>query len=841
MVPTGGAVYTYVKNQFTKYESGTSNVTNYMYPYYVEITYDMDTKTFTSKDDHITLNKQLEEGKMLILKADIIENSSHHNTGGELAEHNIYYTFLNKQIFPDPVDNEGIYDIDGRDPSSYVATIVHKNDKIIKFENYYLSNSPNKWDYNVFSLNNSSSTSENLYIFSGAGTYNNDYESNWWDSSATYDIILSESNNATKLVICHFNDEFVTMNYRGTYFEGIYIQDSQTMNIIRINSNNVTEWLKEKIGQEVYETPNFLSGAYGYKISSIVYNKTTNTTTVTTRSTLEADVSYNGCTFVLRNESYFYDPALTLTSDTGGTSVVIKGKISNERFYIDTCANSNDVYISIIEHPEIGDVFIGTDAYAIGENNFAYDRAAFSTGRDNKSIGQYSTTFGRDNIASYCGTAMGRRNKAIGDYSTTMGEEVIAKGSYSTAMNLHTEANGEASTAIGYYTSANGKYQFVAGANNIVDNNNKYAMIIGNGSGAIKSNALTVDWNGNLNVIGDIYSNNENLKEIFIFEGTISGIETYTFTTDTTYETILNEYNKGKLIFCRASTTSYHHTIIPLNQTFIDKEDDTYNWFTGVGYFSVPEIGYYRITLSQNNSWTCKFIGDCETVKNKETESWYDGLFDQSQSWYKYPSVNTMTSYTEQNAITKTNSPKDDYEETKRRRVTYDASTGILNFKYSDDIGKPEYELRVGQVWKAEYANCSSNGVNIDEKFNQCVVKTTFENSVLTEDGKVYIALTNNTYTKITGISTYAQEIPIITFTLPTSTSDGYISGVTFTTGEKSATLATPTEIKYNGIDCMDDSFVPQANKHYEIIISKVGDELWGDVDARNIEVTASE
>ncbi|MDE6021819.1 MAG: hypothetical protein K2H01_12580 [Ruminococcus sp.] len=61
------------------------------------------------------------------------------------------------------------------------------------------------------------------------------------------------------------------------------------------------------------------------------------------------------------------------------------------------------------------------------------------------------------------------------------------------------------SHAEGTGTVAGSQYQHVGGAFNIIDTSNKYARIIGNGTSQdTRSNALTLDWDGNLWTAGDV-------------------------------------------------------------------------------------------------------------------------------------------------------------------------------------------------------------------------------------------------------------------------------------------------------------------------------------------------
>ena len=74
---------------------------------------------------------------------------------------------------------------------------------------------------------------------------------------------------------------------------------------------------------------------------------------------------------------------------------------------------------------------------------------------------------------------------AMGNYSTGIGHVGTVSGDYAVAMNYMTVANYEAQTAIGKYNNSNAEYAF----------------IIGNGSSYnSRSNALTVDWSGNVDI-----------------------------------------------------------------------------------------------------------------------------------------------------------------------------------------------------------------------------------------------------------------------------------------------------------------------------------------------------
>lgn len=90
-------------------------------------------------------------------------------------------------------------------------------------------------------------------------------------------------------------------------------------------------------------------------------------------------------------------------------------------------------------------------------------------------------------------------NTALGDKAHAEGSGTMATGDYSHAEGLDTTAAGRASHASGQGTYASGNHQTVMGKYNTKDTKNEYSFIIGNGTDDThRSNALSVDWNGNI-------------------------------------------------------------------------------------------------------------------------------------------------------------------------------------------------------------------------------------------------------------------------------------------------------------------------------------------------------
>ena len=151
--------------------------------------------------------------------------------------------------------------------------------------------------------------------------------------------------------------------------------------------------------------------------------------------------------------------------------------------------------------------------------------------------------------------AEGARTTASGDSSHAEGSDTIASSNYShaegsgtIAFNIashaegaNTIASGFASHAEGGDTIASSNYQHAQGKYNIEDTNNKYAHIVGNGTFEERSNAHTLDWDGNAWYQGDVYvgstsgtNQDEGSKKLATEEYVDNkySVETWTFTLD---------------------------------------------------------------------------------------------------------------------------------------------------------------------------------------------------------------------------------------------------------------------------------------------------------------------
>lgn len=159
---------------------------------------------------------------------------------------------------------------------------------------------------------------------------------------------------------------------------------------------------------------------------------------------------------------------------------------------------------------------IGENSVALGSNTTASGRASLAEGIDTKASGFCSHAEGGDTIASGGGShAEGGGTTASGIDSHAEGTDTTASGGSSHAEGNKTKAKGYNSHAQGDHTIAHGASQHVFGEYNIEDDSNgedydergAYVEIVGNGESSARSNARTLDWDGNETIAGDLTFN----------------------------------------------------------------------------------------------------------------------------------------------------------------------------------------------------------------------------------------------------------------------------------------------------------------------------------------------
>lgn len=238
--------------------------------------------------------------------------------------------------------------------------------------------------------------------------------------------------------------------------------------------------------------------------------------------------SYSGDVISIHNDTKYLNCAniLDLGKDGNGSYIVVTKLPFSNKVYDDYdkgefTVTDNAVFVQ--EKPDKGLVDFGMGAVALGEETQAVNYMAFSGGWKNKSLGQFSTTFGRGNITGYCGLTFGRGNENQGDHSIVGGayNKNFDKGYASAVFGDGNENYSDKSFIAGRYnknlnSSSLGNALF-GGSN---ENYGTHALLSGegnknshaNGLGNIligRTNEINTDW-GNSGAMGEnnkIYAN----------------------------------------------------------------------------------------------------------------------------------------------------------------------------------------------------------------------------------------------------------------------------------------------------------------------------------------------
>lgn len=159
----------------------------------------------------------------------------------------------------------------------------------------------------------------------------------------------------------------------------------------------------------------------------------------------------------------------------------------------------------VFNHPS--NIASGIMSHAEGYNTTASGYSSHAEGCGTTASGDYSHAEGADTTASVvCSHAEGYNTTASGNSSHAEGCGAVANGDFSHSEGSETTASGNISHAEGRGTIAAGDIQHVQGEFNIEDPDGKYAHIVGNGDLFYsRSNAHTLDWDGNAWFAGDVY------------------------------------------------------------------------------------------------------------------------------------------------------------------------------------------------------------------------------------------------------------------------------------------------------------------------------------------------
>lgn len=138
----------------------------------------------------------------------------------------------------------------------------------------------------------------------------------------------------------------------------------------------------------------------------------------------------------------------------------------------------NDVlnYFTVVGRPDLGDIDIGVNAWAVGEECIALERDSFACGIQTIAIGKYSSAFGVETIAfGHESHAEGHGSEAKGCTSHAEGVRTIASGSFSHAEGMNSKAEGTVSHAEGHSTIASGAYSHAEGIKSVASGDYSHA------------------------------------------------------------------------------------------------------------------------------------------------------------------------------------------------------------------------------------------------------------------------------------------------------------------------------------------------------------------------------
>ncbi len=139
-------------------------------------------------------------------------------------------------------------------------------------------------------------------------------------------------------------------------------------------------------------------------------------------------------------------------------------------------------------------------------------------------------------------------------------------------------------------------------------------------------------------------------------------------------------------------------------------------------------------------------------------------------------------------------------------------------FTWTDSNGE-SIEVNIG----ADGDNVDINGESLTDKLNSISQDIDDLETKIVTSSNTTVTLSDNTETR-------CGEVTSLSLSLPSDTSNDYISSVIFTSGTTETSLIYPETINMIGTDCTDNIFVPIKNKRYTIIVTYDGVGLIGTV-----------
>lgn len=205
--------------------------------------------------------------------------------------------------------------------------------------------------------------------------------------------------------------------------------------------------------------------------------------------------------------------ALNSTNSTHTLKVIgipFTRRIVDERFY----TNSNKNPLIRKGKGSHYSCIMGLGCSANGDFSISTGNMCQASGDKSIAGGIFTQANGEYSIAFGCELANTQiRTQANGRMGVAIGYGCIADGNNSRAIGQAVHTNGTLSTGIGDRITANGRLHFAIGKYNTIEEGDLYAFSVGNGtSEEARSNAFTLDWEGNGCYQGKIESQSGVLK-----------------------------------------------------------------------------------------------------------------------------------------------------------------------------------------------------------------------------------------------------------------------------------------------------------------------------------------
>ena len=321
------------------------------------------------------------------------------------------------------------------------------------------------------------------------------------------------------------------------------------------------------------ESSGTYSHAEGYKTTaSGDYSHTEGYNTIASESFSHAE----GHTATASGSTSHAEGYKTTASGTGahaeGYSTTASGSYSHAEGYQTKATTTDDTTFATTRTTK------GYYTHAEGHGSVAYGAISHAEGNGTKASGSYSHAEGSGSIASSeAAHAEGVGTTASGYSSHAEGTTTIASGKRSHAEGWGTTASGDyGSHAEGWGTIANGNSSHVQGKWNIddidADGNplNTYAHIVGNGtSDGARSNAHTLDWEGNGCFAGDVYVGGADMETGTKVLSEKRAAHHFTLSDTVTGHNYIVEMNNGQLISYCTDITELAVTTLPTKTEYV--------------------------------------------------------------------------------------------------------------------------------------------------------------------------------------------------------------------------------------------------------------------------------